>query len=92
MAHLTCPKLCFEVSQLSCTKSSPYNFKDPIIPKGPGADTKMPQHRRPHLSLTSALGVDCGAVSLAASLSGAKEVIANDIDKTVKIALTANCE
>ena len=38
------------------------------------------------------LGSGCGAVSLAASLSGAKEVIANDIDENAKIALKANCD
>ena len=38
------------------------------------------------------LGSGCGAVSLAASLSGAKEVIANDIDGNAEIALEANCD
>ena len=38
------------------------------------------------------LGSGCGAVSLAASFSGAKEVIANDIDDNAKIALKTNSD
>ena len=38
------------------------------------------------------LGSGCGAVSLAAALSGAKEVIANDIDENAEIALMTNSE
>ena len=66
-------------------KPSPYNFKDPIIPKGPGASTSP-------ASPVLDLGSGCGAVSLAVSLSGAMEVIANDIDKNMKIALKVNCD
>lgn len=38
------------------------------------------------------LGSGCGAVTLAAALSGAKKVIANDIDLNVEMALAVNSE
>ena len=104
--HLT-PELSLRLLTSECPGYSAPASDHPLAPQGDGGDPwwaiywpggqVLARAILDNPSLVSGktvldLGSGCGAVSLAARVSGAKEVIANDIDENAKIALKTNSD